>query len=974
MLHFVRIYTLRLIIDLDAHLPGSSHVTLALLPHGVDLIQRIVQLFLRDLAPLESLVKIPSGVFRVLLGVLCLLQPELAVVVCQIFRFPSGLPQRLCVNILRPVQLQPFRCVLVAQLCKDAVNALQHPPSKSAVPADNTSDRLLIRQQLGLHILCHDFLPRPGLVQCDAGVSIIPDLLLHSRINVRHLADDQAGEFAVGFGAFQRMCQLMADDLHCWIGRFRVQVDLSVRPVVVAVFDLAVLCSLPVPYHIHPKQAAHIPHPLHGLFRYAPFGTGSLLLRHALRDLSRRIPHGHIVLRRLCGQPLRDSLPRRIGIARPCVLHGRIARPCVFRCVCRAIIHLLPQRDGLLCRYGGIHFAHLKRRQFFVALDLIVHGLRQLIGGAVFVHLQAHPDSLQQLRSFLLRHKALADLLQPLIVVAVFHALAVGHVPAAHRTAGYCAARKGKANVDRFICKCLNDSLLFCEPLFHACLDRHSPFILIVSNCHIRHKVDQIRSHFLRAFRRHIFENVSDAFVAPQLVQQGIQAELLRQDLRHARNGTQCHSLLVIQPAILRRQHGIRCGTAAHDCKRQILCKFCGCPGSSFGKTAGDHRGVRKVRQTHTGLVGKLSHRMPILAGFISDRALDVGCPVVRCVFHQLTVCAIIQRLPDVGERLLQVACHHRVYICRDRCTNVSIDLFPDITLDFLAVPRVQHQRLQFVEILCCRLCTPRMIEVVEHLPFLISHAESNLSCALFTGNVNTKGIPAIVILDHISHDLSGLLIAVDPFIRNVFPHPRHLAHSLPFRCGRSVRWLACVLALLCKVRVFLVLLIAVVEFPCLFLLRKGKLFLDILQSFTHSFRLRQKWLPLFDALRCLPRCREPNRSEVFQLRLFVLERRLQLVQPPDIRRHLVLPPDGLPPAFLQLPVFLIQRLALRLRLLIPGIQLFKLCLFSLYRIRSPFRFKVYLLRIFRQIVFLPVFVDRLSQRVRILRRPDHLL
>lgn len=237
-----------------------------------------------------------------------------------------------------------------------------------------------------------------------------------------------------------------------------------------------------------------------------------------------------------------------------------------------------------------------------------------------------------------------------------------GDARAGHHAAGDSAAQEVQAHVLRLVPDGPPERLLLGHALGLVGVDGGLPLALVLGNEHIGHQVDDVAAHFLAALGQGVFEEVAHGALGERgFIQQGIQADLLGDDLRRACDGAQGERLVIGQAPVLCGDGGIRRRAGAHDGKGERLV------------AAGDGSIQQEVAHTHAGLVGKAAHAAPVVlhdgVHLVADGAVDVAELVVACVLVDFPVGEVIRRLAQVGKALERAFQHaerrgpHRVLL-----------------------------------------------------------------------------------------------------------------------------------------------------------------------------------------------------------------------------------------------------------------------------------------------------------------------
>ena len=209
-------------------------------------------------------------------------------------------------------------------------------------------------------------------------------------------------------------------------------------------------------------------------------------------------------------------------------------------------------------------------------------------------------------------------------------------------------------------------------------VDAGLPFALVLGDQHVGHKVDDVAADLLAALGKHVFEQVAHGVLAQRgPVQQRLDADLLGDDLRRARDGAQGERLLVGEAPVLGADGRIRRRAGAHDGEYQRLV------------AAGD-RGVEKeVSHAHAGLVGKAADAAPFalhdVVDLAPDGAVDVAELVIGRVLVDGPVRKEIRRLPQVGKALERAFQHAE----RGGTDGMLLRLLPPVCLVCHTLPVV---------------------------------------------------------------------------------------------------------------------------------------------------------------------------------------------------------------------------------------------------------------------------------------------
>ena len=223
----------------------------------------------------------------------------------------------------------------------------------------------------------------------------------------------------------------------------------------------------------------------------------------------------------------------------------------------------------------------------------------------------------------------------------------------AHRRAGERAAEEVEAHIQRLIPHRVPQRIALAHPIRLVSVDGGLPLTLVLGNEDVREQIDKVAAHFLAALGECVFEEVAHGALGERrLVQQRLNADLFRDDLRQPRNGAERERLIVRQSAVLRLDGRVRRRAGAHDGEGERLI------------AAGDGGVQQEVAHTHAGLIEKradlapLSALLYLLRDLAADGAVSVAELIVARVLIDLPVLEIIRHLSNVGKSLHR-ACHN---------------------------------------------------------------------------------------------------------------------------------------------------------------------------------------------------------------------------------------------------------------------------------------------------------------------------
>ena len=329
-----------------------------------------------------------------------------------------------------------------------------------------------------------------------------------------------------------------------------------------------------------------------------------------------------------------------------------------------------------------------------------------------------------------------------------------GDARAGHHAAGDSAAQEVQAHVLRLVPDGPPERLLLGHALGLVGVDGGLPLALVLGNEHIGHQVDDVAAHFLAALGQGVFEEVAHGALGERgFVQQGVQTDLLGDDLRRACDGAQGERLVIGQAPVLCGDGGIRRRAGAHDGKGERLV------------AAGDGGIQQEVAHAHAGLVGEAAHTAPVVlhdgVHLVADGAVDVAELVVACVLVDFPVGEVIRRLAQVGKALERAFQHaerggpHRVLL------GVGGPFL--LSLGPLAVVEVSGQVVDVgVGVLVLRVAVGGVlgVQVVEGGDLVIRHLPPLAVVQAQQGRV------ALDVGEHLA--AAGLLVAVDVVVGDV--------------------------------------------------------------------------------------------------------------------------------------------------------------------------------------------------------------